>query len=245
MRASAISYLAILTLSLSLAVAPLASAEEPSAESIVSAVEAVLGPKNVKALYDFTNHRLDGTVSSYQVSFSMRHADLSHGYFLKPEREKGREVLRLGDDLWSYAPSVGRVIRLVDRDSFAGGDFSNADILRVDWLKNYTATILKDLPKQWIIELLAKGKGASYAKMRLWVDKATRQPVQQQYYDSQGSLLKRCLYGDTKTFGSITRPARLMMENVITKQKSELTVLDLQTDAVLPDSRFTVDNLGK
>lgn len=217
----------------------------PNAEEIVKNVETMLAPKNAKVLYNFTNYRLDNTITQYEVAFSLRHSDVSHGLFLKPEREKGREVLRLGDDIWSYAPSVGRVIRLVDRESFAGGDFSNADILRIDWLKNYQAQIIKDLPKQWIIELKAKGAGATYSKMRLWVDKASNQPVQQHFYDSAGTLLKRCLYGDTKTFGQLTRPARLAMENVITKQKSELLVLQVELVPSLPDSRFTVDNLGK
>lgn len=218
---------------------------DDQAKAIVGKIEEALGPKNVKAVYAFTNHRLDGTTSQYEVRFSMRNADKSHVAFVKPEREKGREILRLDDDIWSYAPSVGRVVRIADRDSFAGGDFSNADILRVDWLAHYDVKILKDLSKQWIIEFQSKSKKATYEKMRLWVDKASGQPVQQQYYDSMGTMLKKCLYGETKTFGSITRPSRLIMENVITKQKSGLVVLELQKVNGFPDSRFVVDSLGK
>ena len=216
-----------------------------SAEDIIKKIEASLAPTNVKASYQFTNHRLDGTTMQYQVRFTMRDSDHSHGYFEKPEREKGREVLRLADDLWTFVPSVGRVVRIADRDSFAGGDFSNADILRVDWLKKYNAKIIKDLPKQWIIELNSKSSEAPYARMRVWVDKASGQPVQQQYYDSRGTLLKRCLYGDVKKFGTIERPSRLVMENVITKQKSELIVKDMIKTGIIPDNRFVVDNLGK
>jgi hypothetical protein len=35
------------------------------------------------------------------------------------------------------------------------------------------------------------------------------------------------------------------MENVITKQKSELVVQEMAKVDALPDSRFVVDNLGK
>jgi outer membrane lipoprotein-sorting protein len=215
------------------------------ATKIVRQVEAMLGPQNVKANYSFTNHRLDGTTMQYEVHFSMRDAHTAHGVFVKPEREKGREVLRLGDDLWTFVPSVGRVVRIADRDSFAGGDFSNADILRIDWLTKYEPKIIKDLPSQWIVEMNAKAPDAPYARMRLWVDKKTGTPVQQHYYDSSGTLLKRCLYGDNRKFGDIERPARLVMENVITKQRSELVVLSLDKVASFPDSRFIVDNLGK
>jgi len=224
-------------------VTSLASAQ--TAVDIVRKVETMLSPPNVNARYSFVNTRTDGTTTQYEVAFSIRDSEKSHGMFMKPQRDKGREVLRLGDDLWTYVPSVGRIVRIADRDSFAGGDFSNADILRVDWLNKYKPEIIKDLPKQWIIEMVANGKDSTYAKMRLWVDKQTGQPVQQLYYDANGTLLKRCLYGDSKTFGKLARPSRLVMENVITKQKSELVVLELTSVDKLPDSRFVVDNMGK
>jgi outer membrane lipoprotein-sorting protein len=165
--------------------------------------------------------------------------------FRKPEREKGREVLRVDDALWTYLPSVGKSLRIADRDSFAGGDFSNADILRVDWTAKYSTSLAKETPNQWIFDLVAKTPEAAYARMRLWVDKKTRQPIQQYYYDSSGTLLKRCQYGSVQDFGGVTRPAFLHMENVVTTQKTELRVLRLTTGQRFPDSRFAVDNLGK
>jgi outer membrane lipoprotein-sorting protein len=216
-----------------------------SATEIVAKVEKNLSPPNFRALYQFTNHRLDGTVATYDVRFSIKDANHSHGYFLKPEREKGRETLRLKDTIWTYMPSVARAVRVADRESFAGGDFSNADVLRVDWLAQYNATLAKDSKNQSIIDLVAKNSDAAYAKMRLWVDKSTTQPVQQYFYDTKGTLLKICKYGSVKTFGSIARPTRMEMENVITKQKSEMQILELHFDSKLPDGRFVVDNLGK
>jgi len=216
-----------------------------SSAELVGRIEAMLAPPNIKATYAFVNHHLDGSTVAYEINFSIRDVDHNHLVFVKPEREKGREILRLKDDIWSFVPTVGRIVRIADRDSFAGGDFSNADVLRVDWFNQYRTKILKELPKQWIVELDAKTSEASYARMRLWIDKASGQPVQQLYYDSQGTLLKRCVYGETKNFNGITRPARLVMENVISKQKSELTVLAIQKVERFPDSRFIIDNLGK
>lgn len=215
------------------------------AVSIISKLEKNLAPKNFKGLYTFTNYRTDGTVMTYEIRFTTKDVDNSHGYFLKPEREKGREILRQKDVIWTYMPNVGRAVRVADRESFAGGDFSNADVLRVDWLNQYKAEMAKDTPNQWIVDLVAKTSDAAYAKMRVWIDKKTNQPVQQQFYDSKGTLLKRLLYGSVKTFGPITRPARLVMENVITTQKSEMKIEDMDFNQKIPDTRFTVDNLGK
>lgn len=223
-----------------------AAADKPvDVKSVVADIEGNLAPKGYQSINSFVNTRTDGTVMSYEVKFQSKDVNHHHGVFVKPEREKGREVLRLGDNMWTWMPSVGRVVRIADRDSFAGGDFSNADILRVDWLARYEPELVKETPKQWIIDLKAKTPEAPYAKMRLWVDRSSRQPVQQQYYDSNGTLLKRCLYGSVQKFGKIERPAHLLMENVITKQKSELKILEMRFDVPIPDSRFVVDNLGK
>lgn len=223
----------------------LAAEVTDKSSEVVASIEKNLAPKNFKAVYTFTNYRVDGTVMNYEVRFTVKDVDHSHGYFLKPEREKGREVLRQKDIIWTFMPSVGRAVRIADRESFAGGDFSNADILRVDWSNQYKTELAKETSKQWIIDLVSKSPDSAYAKMRLWVDKKNSQPVQQQFYDSKGTLLKRALYGSNKTFGTITRPARVMMENVITHQKSEMKILELNFVSNVPESRFTVDNLGK
>lgn len=117
--------------------------------------------------------------------------------------------------------------------------------MRVDWLAQYDASMAKETKNQFIIDLVAKNSEAAYAKMRIWIDKTTTQPVQQYFYDSKGTLLKVCKYGSVKTFGSITRPAKLVMENVITKLKSEMQIIELHLENKIPDGRFVVDNLGK
>lgn len=222
---------------------PPAHATDPAL--IIGKIEKTLAPENFEGEYMFKNTRTDGTVTEYGVRIRARDVKLQRIAFFSPDREKGREMLRRGEELWSFVPSVGRVIKIEDRDSFAGGDFSNADVLRVDWLNQYNATLAKESEKQWIFDLKARANGAAYAQMRLWVKKENGQPVQQEFFDSNGTLLKRLRYSTVKTFGTITRPAFLLMENVITSQKSELTIRALATGKTFPESRFTVETLGK
>ncbi len=212
---------------------------------VVKDIEETLAPNNVEAIYNFENIRLDGTKSNYQVRFEIRDVNHARGYFLKPDREKGREILRIKEEIWTFLPSANRIVRVADRDSFAGGDFSNADILRVDWSSQYKINLKKDLKDQWIFEMLAKSKDATYAKIYLWVDKKIKQPVQQVFFDSRGNKLKRLRYGDVKDFGFMQRPARLVMENLITKQESELSVVSIKKVKEIPSNRFISDNLGK
>jgi hypothetical protein len=89
--------LAVVTINLN-SIPPLLAQD---AVEIIKKVKEMLGPKNLKASYKFVNHRLDGTTSEYQVNFSMRDAERSHVQFIFPEREKGRGVLRLDNDIGS------------------------------------------------------------------------------------------------------------------------------------------------
>ncbi|MCB0357280.1 MAG: outer membrane lipoprotein-sorting protein [Bdellovibrionales bacterium] len=221
----------------------LSFAETPT--EIVKTIEKKLMPPNITFSFKLTNHRTDGTVNSYVLSFKLKDLDQSRGYFLEPEREKGREVLRQGEAIWTFVPSVGRSIRIADRDSFAGGDFSNADILRPDWTDKYAVTLAKETPNQWIFNLNSKSKDSAYNKMRLWIDKNSKQPVQQTFYDAKGTLLKKCVYGPSKIFTGTERPALLVMYNVITKQKTELEILSMKTQQKHEDRIFAVGNLGK
>ncbi len=92
-------------------------------KEVVGKIQKALAPNGALAHYRFVNHRTDKTTSTYEVRFSIGDAVKSHGHFLQPTREKGREVLRLLGELWTFVPSVGRIVRIQDRDSFAGGDF--------------------------------------------------------------------------------------------------------------------------
>lgn len=237
-------FIIVLTLPLPL-LAEQSSADPSGPISVVHDIESSLAPKNAKTVYRFMNRRTDGTESEYTVLFEIRDVNHARGFFTAPPREKGREILRINEEIWTWLPGPGRVVRVADRESFAGGDFSNADILRVDWSAQYNITLKKELKDQWIFELSSRSNTSTYARILLWVDRKSGQPVQQIFYDSRGTKLKRLRYGEIRNFGPIQRPSRLVMENLITKQHSEMHVLQLEIVPVIRESRFLPDNLGK
>ena len=51
-------------------------------------------------------------------------------------------MLRNGDNLWVYIPNLKRATRVALRDSFQGGDFNNADVLRVNYEADYTGKLI-------------------------------------------------------------------------------------------------------
>src|SRR4029453_127653 len=73
------------------------------------------------------------------------------------EAARGEGMLLVGENMWVYMPNLKRAIRVASRDSFQGGDFNNADALRVNYVADYTPRHADSGdPSLWTLELSAK-----------------------------------------------------------------------------------------
>lgn len=237
--------LAAYAISLSLFLAP-TSIMAADAVSVVKSVLQKISPGQWQADYNFTNYRTDGTQHSYRLNIKARDSRTIFVLFLEPAREAGRQLLNRDGEIWSYLPDSRKIVRLADRDSIGNGDFNNSDVLKMNWLDDYNVEIAKESTKQYVIDMKAKAGGkATYHMMRLWVSKSGLQPIQQYFYDESGHHLKSLKYRDERNFHGIVRPSQLIMENVITGQRTLLKVKDFSKASGLPESRFRQENLGK
>jgi outer membrane lipoprotein-sorting protein len=217
-----------------------------AALSVVEDVLKRLSPGQWTGRYAFTNYRVDGTEQSYSLMVQAKDSSTVHVSFYSPPRDKGRQILNSNGEIWSFLPDSRKVVRLADRDSIGNGDFNNADVLRLNWLDMYDVKIVKESAKQYVVDMTAKkDSGAAYYLIRLWVLKAGNQPVQQFFYDNAGHHLKTLKYREVKNFNGIERPGLMIMENVISGQRTVLKIEDFQKSSGIPDSRFRPDNLGK
>jgi outer membrane lipoprotein-sorting protein len=217
-----------------------------TADDIVLRVLNILAPGEFKGQYVFTNFRTDGSSSAYSINVLAKNRNLLHLTFVSPAREAGRQILNKNGEIWSYLPDSRKVIRLADRESLANGDFNNADVMKLNWHDDYTATLAKESPQQFVIELTAKpDKKPTYFHMRLWVLKESLQPIQQYFYDQAGHHLKILKYRKIRSFGNLTRPSELIMENIVTGQKTVLSIAEFQAVNNLPLEHFSQENLGK
>ena len=129
-------------------------AVDKDASRIVTEVEKILSMIDIKSEQLMTVYRKDGTQRPYKIQVMTSGKDKSFAEILSPPREKGRQVLKLGDIVWSYLPSVKKSIRISGRGSFMGGDFENNDVLRLDLVGDYTSEIIEDLNDQYVLGLI-------------------------------------------------------------------------------------------
>lgn len=225
-----------------------AFAQEQSAEALLRRYDALLAPASFEAELAMVAHREDGSTRSYEMTVLKSGPDKLRVIFSAPATAKGQEMLRDGDNMWLYMPNLKRAVRVASRDSFMGGDFNNADVLRVDYTADYTARIAGETADAYVLELKAKGPGVAYDRIKLWLSKgAEPQPRKAELYATSGKLLRTAEFSDVKDLGGgYKRPAKIVMRNELSKQRySVMTWKSVTIKDEIPPERFTLEDLGR
>ena len=225
-----------------------AFANPPVADELVRRYDEVMSPKTFEAVMEMTAHRQDGTTRSYKLRVLKLGNDKLRAWFLEPASSKGQEMLRVDDNMWVYMPNLKRALRIASRESFQGGDFNNGDIMRVNYVADYTAKLLPESTPSsvWVVELSAKSSEASYDRVRLWLDKDKRLPVKAEYYAASGKLLRSASFEALKSFYGFEWLSRIVMRNeLVIKRFLEMTMVDLWAGVEAPAQKFVLDDLGR
>ncbi len=217
------------------------------AGDILARFDRVMAPANFEARFAMTAHREDGTTRTYELHAWKSGSDKFRSYFDAPSSVKGQEILRVGDNSWIYMPNLKKAIRLASRDNFMGGDFNNADVLRVNYTADYTATIAEKTAQSTRLELKAKGPEVAYDHVRMWVNSQDGMPQKAEFYTSSGKLLRTAEYLDVKVWtDGHERPAHIKMQNeLIPARYSELVTREFKIVPSIPDTKFSLSALGK
>ena len=224
----------------------LAAETAPSAGDLLKKYDAIMGAENFEAVADMTAHRDDGSVRTYKMRLLKAGNEKLRIWFSEPAAVRGQEMLRQGENLWVYLPSLKKPTRLASRESFQGGDFNNADVLRVHYQTDYDAKVLPSEGDTWELELKAKTSDAAYERIKLWMRKADGMPTKGEYYTASGKMLRAAEFSDVKSFGGFKRPAKVVMKNMLTpKRWSELVMTTFNTKVSPAPGRFVLDDLGR
>jgi len=228
-------------------------AQAQDASALLKRYDELMSPAFFDADTRMIAHRADGTTRSYKMRVQKSGVDKLRATFLEPAAAKGQEMLRNGDNLWLYMPNLKRAVRVASRDQFMGGDFNNADVLRVNYEADYNVTLGKsDKPGVVLLELKAKNASVAYDAIKLWMTKPVKdasdsQPVRTELYASSGKLIRSATFSDVKDLGKgWKRPMKIVMKNELEPARFSEMVWDaagLKED--VSSQRFVVDDLGR
>jgi outer membrane lipoprotein-sorting protein len=175
--------------------------------------------------------------------------------YTDPAREKGKKMLKLGDQLWNYIPEpTDRIITISGhllRQSVMGSDLSYEDITENKKLIDmYNAKVTGSEKINgrdcYVLELTAKVEDLNYYSRKVWVDKERWLPLKEERYAKGGKPLKRTEILEVFRVENRWYPKRNLYHDLLQSgDGTEYIIESINTHVNIPESQFTKAALKK
>lgn len=237
-----------LTLSLTVIAALLAYQRQSLAEAAPSA-HMLLASMDRNLVFEARKCRITMTIEgqrtrNYEMLSYARGEEDSAIEYIAPARDKGTRMLKLGDELWMYLPTVDRVQKISGhmlRQGMMGSDVSYEDLMVSRELQNrYVAKLTGDSTVDgrpcWLLEMVSKDDSVTYPKRISCVDKVNFIPLRQELFALSGTLLKTWRMSDIKEFPNGRKfPTQMVVEDNVKKESvTRIAFKDLTFGAEFP-----------
>ena len=218
-----------------------ALAVDPQPDEILKRADEVRNPDlSYGATVKIENH--DGSESRFDVK--IKDGTKTYIRTLSPARDKGRNLLMIGDDMWAYVPNLKRAVRVALQQKISG-QAANGDIARMRWAGDYQTVIEKNEAKGWVLMLTAQRKGLTYDKIRLWVEKESFHPIKAEYLSMSGDPIKKVRFEKYKKMEGALRPSVIAIEDAVNSTLKSKIIVEKMTISKFSDSQFTQSALGE
>jgi outer membrane lipoprotein-sorting protein len=229
------------------------SAQELSAADIVrKADEKFNGEKSCIMEMSMTIIR-----PTWQRTVEFKNWSLGRTYALTlitaPAKDAGQTFLKRGTEMWSWNPSINRLIKFppsMMSQGWMGSDYTNDDILKESSVVNdYTHEILGEETIDgrlcYKIKMAAKGDAAVvWGQQIRWIDKKDFLVLRTELYDEEGLLVRTEKGSEIKTMDGRAIPSRL--ELVPAEEPGNKTLVDIKGikfNVQIAESFFSQQNM--
>jgi hypothetical protein len=131
------------------------------------------------------------------------------------EKEKGRAVLLLGDQMWLLLPNSKRPVKVSPQQRMMGSA-AGGDVARTRFREDYTVQKLAveslDGRDCWRLELAAKRPSLSARQVVLWVAREGSLPVKAEFRLASGKLARSAQFGPPVQTHGQTVLSRMVIE---------------------------------
>jgi outer membrane lipoprotein-sorting protein len=170
-----------------------------------------------------------------------------------PAREKGQTFLKRKNEMWSWNPSINRLIKLppsMMSQGWMGSDYTNDDLLRESSVvDDYTHSLEEDQivdgRKCYKIKLTAK-KNADimWGSQIWWVDKKEFISLKAELYDEDGYLVRSEIASDLKIMDGRLLPTHIELIPADAEgQKTILRIIEMKFNIPLNENFFSQQNM--
>lgn len=155
--------------------------------------------------------------------------------FLRPGREslvlmqspaeKGQKVLMKADDFWMILPGSQRPIRITPTQKLIG-DAAAGDVATLSWSEDYTPAQAEaekcDSGACTHLTLKAKQASVTYARIELWVDTKSAQPLKADLFVVSEKLAKRASFEVGTVSGKPQVTTMVLDDEILTSRRTVL-----------------------
>jgi outer membrane lipoprotein-sorting protein len=172
-----------------------------------------------------------------------------------PAREKGQTFLKRGNEMWSWNPSISRLIKLppsMMSQGWMGSDYTNDDILQESSIVNdYTHEIVGEETIEervcYKIKMVAKEEAAViWGHQIRWIDKNDFLFLKAELYDYDGYLIRTETGSRIREMDGRVIPTRL--ELIPEEEEGHKTIVlieNIKFNVEIPDQFFSQQNMKR
>jgi len=227
---------------------PLIAVADRDAKSLIDEMEALYRGESSKAT-------LTMKVETPQYSRTMQMESSSVGQqdafirILSPKKDRGISTLKLDKEMWNFFPKINKVIKVppsMMMGSWMGSDFTNDDLVKQTTLTQEYDLQLTETLTEYNITLLPREQTVTvWGRIDYIVNKEHLVPVNQNFYDDEGIMIRKMVFSELKDFGGRTMPS--VMEMIPLNKEGHRTVIiydNLEFDPPdVDESIFTLRHL--
>ena len=172
-----------------------------------------------------------------------------------PAREKGQTFLKRGNEMWSWNPSINRLIKLppsMMSQGWMGSDFTNDDILKESSIVNdYTHEIVGEENLNgrmcYKIKMTAREDAAViWGSQVRWIDKDEFLFLKAELYDEDEYLIRTELASEIKSMDGRRIPTRIeLIPEEEEGHKTIVEIKEIEFNTPINDSFFSQQNMKR
>lgn len=172
-----------------------------------------------------------------------------------PSSEKGQATLKRYKEIWSWQPTIDRIIKLppsMMSQSWMGSDFTNDDLVKEssvvdDYTQKFGQDTVIDGRECWKIFLTPTEDAAVvWGLVIAFIDKQDYMQMRTEFYDEDGYLVNTMLGKEPKMLGGKLLPSKMVMIPAEEEgRRTEIIYHDLQFDIDLSDDKFSIQSMKR
>ena len=181
--------------------------------------------------------------------------DFALALITAPAKETGQAFLKRGSEMWSWNPSISRLIKLppsMMSQGWMGSDYTNDDILRESSVVNdYTHEIIGEESIGgrlcYKIKMTAREDASIvWGKQIRWIDKKDFLVLKAELYDEDGYLVRTETGSDIKTMDGRTITAKIeLAPEEEPENKTLIEIMEIKFNIPVEESFFSQQNMKR